>query len=615
MAANRIPMIAVAVLVIAVAVGVVLFVTTQDVRYPIDYDLDGGEFCADPAESYRSGDKVDLQYPIKDDKAFAGWYTDVDRTVFFDGDTHGFQGPLKLYARWAPSPIGLMVWYNVEGDCDRSMSSYNLSGYRAVYYDTQSTRSGLTHTVTVDILAYDYYEIHDTYISSTQDEGWGPGLGDWAYKGTETIDTISGEKVCEVYVHTYGDSATETRWIDDAGIVYKQYYELVGNEDSDVQSMHITRTYRDHEKATLADEYTVRTYAGIGITVTGNKGIYKPGELVTLTAEVDPGVTFSGWYGPNLRLLSTDTTYVFEPGFDQTVYAMNSLDIVKHYHDDDVIDLSSVFHTPEGTMYSAHLNGNIISTATWNTPTYTGLDSGFYMITARTPSDERLVSLMQIGGLVEHKYSWKWGGDSYSLSLGIDYDDYAYAKKIYDVDERRQSKPDHIRDRTFVTMSYEDVRMKPYLTQLSDSLLDAYMEKHRSLVAKDYLNYLLAFTQNIPYQTDEEYMGYTEYWKFPLETLFDEGGDCEDTAILYAALAHEIMPKLGTEYGIALQIMPGHMSAAVKTDSISGEANPYGYFYGETTALNYKVGDIPSKMRSYFLDSEYYPDKSYTVVI
>ena len=58
---------------------------------------------------------------------------------------------------------------------------------------------------------------------------------------------------------------------------------------------------------------------------------------------------------------------------------------------------------------------------------------------------------------------------------------------------------------------------------------------------------------------------------------------------------------------MGLQILPGHMSVAVKTRAISGTTNPYGYLYGETTAMNYKIGNIPEKMKSAFIDDSYYP--------
>jgi hypothetical protein len=220
-----------------------------------------------------------------------------------------------------------------------------------------------------------------------------------------------------------------------------------------------------------------------------------------------------------------------------------------------------------------------------------------------------------VAGDVTREYTWDWNGNSYSVTMDIDYEDYQYAKNYYDIDERRQDRPYHDRDKTFVELSYQDPKMSRYTEKMAGLLIDAYEEKNSNVTTSDYLNYLLAFVQYLQYQTDEEYLGYTEYWKFPLETLFDEGGDCEDTAILYVAIAHESMERLGLDYDVALQILPGHMCVAVKSKDIGAQTNPYGYMYGETTAKNYKVGEIPDKVRESFLNKEYYPNKSYTVKI
>ena len=43
----------------------------------------------------------------------------------------------------------------------------------------------------------------------------------------------------------------------------------------------------------------------------------------------------------------------------------------------------------------------------------------------------------------------------------------------------------------------------------------------------DIAGFVSAFVQNIPYQIIREYKGVAEYPKYPMETLFEQGGDCE----------------------------------------------------------------------------------------
>lgn len=46
----------------------------------------------------------------------------------------------------------------------------------------------------------------------------------------------------------------------------------------------------------------------------------------------------------------------------------------------------------------------------------------------------------------------------------------------------------------------------------------------------------VVFVQRLPYETDAEGMGLDEHWRFPVETIHDGRGDCEDTTILLLAL-------------------------------------------------------------------------------
>ena len=104
---------------------------------------------------------------------------------------------------------------------------------------------------------------------------------------------------------------------------------------------------------------------------------------------------------------------------------------------------------------------------------------------------------------------------------------------------------------------------------------------------------LLRFTQYIPYQYDSEYKGQEEYWKYPVETLFEQGGDCEDTSLLFCAIAKAM------GYDTAILLFDGHMAAGISYDGQpSGKgflaSNGVTYLYCETTAKTYSVGVEPS---------------------
>ena len=63
------------------------------------------------------------------------------------------------------------------------------------------------------------------------------------------------------------------------------------------------------------------------------------------------------------------------------------------------------------------------------------------------------------------------------------------------------------------------------------------------------------------YYTDDDLYGRSEYWAYPLETLYNGGGDCEDTTFLCAALYE------AAGYGAGVFMVPGHAFAAVSLDT------------------------------------------------
>lgn len=93
------------------------------------------------------------------------------------------------------------------------------------------------------------------------------------------------------------------------------------------------------------------------------------------------------------------------------------------------------------------------------------------------------------------------------------------------------------------------------------------------------------------------YIGESKYWKFPLETLYCMGGDCEDTSILYCALAKAL--GLDTDPVIFEVPFLGHMRAGVSVDGCEGcsfiTESGTKYYYCETAAgVNYSVGENPN---------------------
>lgn len=105
---------------------------------------------------------------------------------------------------------------------------------------------------------------------------------------------------------------------------------------------------------------------------------------------------------------------------------------------------------------------------------------------------------------------------------------------------------------------------------------------------------VLKFVQtNIPYAYDKDTTGYEDWARYPIETIMDGKGDCEDVAILCAA----IIARLG--FQVVLLVYPRHVAFGVagadklKGDYVLDPQTGKKYFYGEATADGWHLGQIP----------------------
>jgi len=118
------------------------------------------------------------------------------------------------------------------------------------------------------------------------------------------------------------------------------------------------------------------------------------------------------------------------------------------------------------------------------------------------------------------------------------------------------------------------------------------------------INYIASFVQTIEYKSDSDDNSSYEYPRFPVETLFDGRGDCEDKAILTASLLY----SLG--YDIALLRLPNHMAVGVRLseeDIPNYEYYIEDYYFLETTTKGKTCGFIPLEYREYNDSATIYP--------
>jgi predicted transglutaminase-like cysteine proteinase len=180
-------------------------------------------------------------------------------------------------------------------------------------------------------------------------------------------------------------------------------------------------------------------------------------------------------------------------------------------------------------------------------------------------------------------YQWRYLDTDWFYTMGVSKDAYQYYR----------NKP-HNRESDYAQYALSD-----YDRQYMKSTVDRFQEVSREGGYSEYdtIMNIVSFVQSLPYTSDSVTTGYDEYPRYPLETLVDNGGDCEDTAILTAALIQEM------GYGAVLIEFPEHMAVGVKCDdSFYGTYYEYHgsrYYYLETTGDDWEIGELPPEYERY----------------
>ena len=176
-------------------------------------------------------------------------------------------------------------------------------------------------------------------------------------------------------------------------------------------------------------------------------------------------------------------------------------------------------------------------------------------------------------------YTWKYDGYESEYFIGIPKEYYDYYKK-----------------QSHSSRKFENYALSNNDRAVLNKMIATFKEQGDKRNYTDYQNVMniISFIQAMPYTSDNVTTGYDEYPRYPIETLVDGGGDCEDSSILAAALLSEM------GYGTVLLEFPNHLALGVAGgDGIKGsyyEYNGVKYYYVETTASGYGIGEIPEEI-------------------
>lgn len=573
--------------IVVVSAGMLAAVSSQNTdvdtagkQYSITYELNGGTADPDSPTSYKAGEIVDLGCPTNENEnlGFFGWYLDKECTqniLYIPAD---MTGNLTLYALWDDSMEGHGFKLNTYTKTTQSTFfgtyvSEAYGTYSQTYLSYESSDKYLYRSVRGTCAS------DGTVISETESVKWSTDDKEENEKYTEsdvttvTLDIDGWTVETESVTLTLNDSTSSVTHTETQYYIYGWLLVKVHSEYETGYADYVSEYLIDSILSEdIKDSYSVTVYTGDGVTVTGN-GDYSAGATVTLTASGDD---FYGWYDGNGDLLSTSNTYEIEKILsDTTVYALSD----NTY--DACVDTGETYTvSAEGTeavTWTLSSSAGEIKTETGTTFSYVFSDIGMYTLSyIGTGEDATLGKVYSVlaDGTVPKTYDWTFGDIKYTLTLDIKYSDYlTYLTDDIQRDLGTQGSTEH--DLTFIT--YDD----KYVKQIAEYITEA----TKGLDSMTRANVLLRFTQEaIAYKYDSESMGQDEYWKYPLETLYDMNGDCEDTAILFCAVGKAM------GYNTALMIFNGHATGAIdmtdvgytssnvilKSERIGGGFGPFG---------------------------------------
>ena len=174
--------------------------------------------------------------------------------------------------------------------------------------------------------------------------------------------------------------------------------------------------------------------------------------------------------------------------------------------------------------------------------------------------------------LFKHEFSWEYGGYTFKNVIELNLNDYEYYKS------KSKTQP-------YNNYATEEEGHEYFLYLAKVLYKDA-----KDLKYNDYqlTSYLTAFVQSIPYK-DDPYNGGYDYPKYPIETIVENGGDCEDKAALLAALLKTF------NIGVVMVDLTDHMAVGVACNECGDYYTYKGirYSFIETTGKGWKVGESP----------------------
>jgi len=285
------------------------------------------------------------------------------------------------------------------------------------------------------------------------------------------------------------------------------------------------------------------------------------------------------WHVPWQEKFNLTIDFEFNIPDNQTLHEFTIVAYFLQYRNSEELDISS-----SNSSYGETIIFNL-ETKTWNNLNGT-LDGS---LDDSNDSDDALIILeidfFNFGYLKSFKWSYLF--DDYQFSYNFDPKRYSY----YVSQSHKISKySDYL---NFVTVD------EPALIDIAYILHN--ISEEENFDSEEEINFILSFSQSLKYSEDNITAGVGEYPRYPIETLVDQTGDCEDTSALLISLVEILgfnasiilIPEAWEGYGHAAVGINVTGATGVHYILNEGKSNEISYYYAETTAPGWRLGEMP----------------------
>jgi hypothetical protein len=253
------------------------------------------------------------------------------------------------------------------------------------------------------------------------------------------------------------------------------------------------------------------------------------------------------------------------------------------FSSDDLIDIDGSDYDSQGILLKYNIN-----TQTWSGDDSDGIADGSDDGTGSSDDDDGILyyDLSMISINFEKTYEWYYDGYTFSINLNINQVDYVYN---YSKNRVGFDKNDASTVQEYVTSEAQVViDLANKLDYLADQVGYSYYEK---------VDFVLSFVQNIKYSLDNVSKSNIDYWRYPIEMLVEETGDCEDASCLFASLTEALGYDAVCFFLADDDSTDAHLAVGIYAESHSGEylfVFDKKYYFCETTSPGPKMGDYSS---------------------